>query len=216
MKPLVLVNLKVYPESISNSALKLVREISKVKSNKFTLAVSPSLLTTKEAAQEKLIVIAQHVDAQDLGAHTGRVTIEELAKVGVKGVMLNHSEYKIPLSEIKRILIKAKKFHLMTIVCASNLKEIKEVLPFHPDYIAYEPSELIGGPVSIVEADPKLIQQAHHLLKNSKTKLLCGAGIHSREDLQHALKLGAQGVLLAHALVKAKNPKKFLEEMLKL
>ena len=47
-----------------------------------------------------------------------------------------------------------------------------------------------------------------------KTKVLCGAGIHSKEDLGQALLLGTGGVLIGHAVPKSKDPKKFLEGML--
>ena len=56
------------------------------------------------------------------------------------------------------------------------------------------------------------VEKVKHL--SPKTKVLCGAGVHSREDLGQALLLGTSGVLLSHAVVEAKNPQKFLEEML--
>ena len=46
------------------------------------------------------------------------------------------------------------------------------------------------------------------------TKVLCGAGVHSKQDLGQALILGAKGVLIGHAVPKARNPAKLLREML--
>jgi triosephosphate isomerase len=43
--------------------------------------------------------------------------------------------------------------------------------------------------------------------------VLCGAGVSSKEDVKKALELGAQGVLLASAFVKAPDPKAFLSEL---
>ena len=47
---------------------------------------------------------------------------------------------------------------------------------------------------------------------NPKVKVLCGAGITSGEDVKKALELGTKGILVASGVVKAKNPRKVLEE----
>jgi len=48
---------------------------------------------------------------------------------------------------------------------------------------------------------------------NPKVKVICGAGITTGEDVYAALKLGTVGVLLASGVVKAKDPRKVLQEM---
>lgn len=40
---------------------------------------------------------------------------------------------------------------------------------------------------------------------NAKVKVLCGAGITSGNDVSAALKLGAEGILVASGVVQAKN-----------
>ncbi|MBI2151517.1 triose-phosphate isomerase [Candidatus Woesearchaeota archaeon] len=208
--------MKVYPQSIAQHGLKLAQSISKVKSKKYEIALAPSLLTTKEIRQKTtLLIYAQHGD-RELGAYTGSIPLEELKQIGVKGIILNHSEKQLYYSEIKNTLTLAKQLKLKTIVCASTLYQIHRLAQLHPDYLAYEPKKLIGGKVSVTKAKPKLILKALELLKkrSSHTKLVCGAGVHSREDLGQALLLGAEGVLLSHAVVKAKNPGEFLRKML--
>ncbi|PIZ51657.1 triose-phosphate isomerase [Candidatus Woesearchaeota archaeon CG_4_10_14_0_2_um_filter_33_13] len=217
MKPLILVNLKLYKESTGERALEIAKSISKVNRNKYQIILAPSLLTIKEVAQKtKVMVFSQHTDFVELGAHTGRVSAEELKQIGVKGTILNHSERKIPLKYLQKIIEICKKNKLMTVVCASTLFEIKKIAKFYPDYIAYEPKKLIGSEVSVTEAKPEIIVKAVSLVKkiSKKTKVLCGAGVHSKEDLGQALLLGTSGVLIAHAIAKAKDPKKVLEEML--
>jgi triosephosphate isomerase len=44
--------------------------------------------------------------------------------------------------------------------------------------------------------------------------LIVGAGVHSKKDLKVARKLGAKGVLIASAVVLAKDPEKKLEELI--
>jgi triosephosphate isomerase len=218
MKPLILINFKTYPESSGNKALKLAKKLSKVRSKQFEIGISPSILTTKEIAQKtKLPVFAQHADRINYGAHTGGIPVDELRDIGVTGVLLNHSEYKIPLSYLKDIVNLCRQNWLKTIVCASSLPEAKRILEFKPDYLAYEPQQLIGGNISVTSADPKIIQELVHVTHKLSfgTQVLCGAGIHSKEDLHAALGLGANGILLSHAVCSAENPKKFLKEMIK-
>ena len=218
MKPLVLVNFKLYPQATAERALALAEAISEVKTFKYTLAVAPSLPMLREIAlKPDLLVFSQHCDPVSLGAHTGKISPEELKSINVFGTILNHSEKKISPKVLKETVLLCQKNHLITVVCASTLKEVENIAKLRPDYLAYEPKSLIGGNISVTEAKPEIISEAVKLVKkiSSKTKLLCGAGIHSRRDLQQALDLGAEGVLIAHAVCKANDPKEFLEEMVK-
>ena len=217
MSHLILINFKTYKEATADKALELAKSIAKIKNDKYNIAIAPSLLTIKEIAQKtNLMVFSQHTDHISLGANTGRIPADELKKIGVRGTILNHSERKIPTKYLKEIIEICRTKKLKTVVCASSISEIKKILQFNPDYLAYEPKEFIGGNISVTEAKPEIILKAAEVIKeiNPRTKLLCGAGIHSKEDLGHALLLGANGVLIGHAVPKAKDPKKFLEEML--
>jgi triosephosphate isomerase len=129
---------------------------------------------------------------------------------GAKGTLLNHSDHPISNKIIKRRLKIAKKAGLKVIVCCTNIKRAKEIDKMKPDYIAVEPKELIGGKISISSARPELIKNT---VKAVKTKVLCGAGINTRQDVKTALKLGAKGILVASAVAKAKNPGKVLKTL---
>ncbi len=220
MKYLVLINFKNYPEAIGAKALPLAKKIAaaKAKNRRYEIAVAPSLLDLKEiAGKTKLKIFSQHADLAALGPFTGRTPAKELRLIGVKGTILNHSEHKISFAPLKKTIDECRKEKLITVVCASNLSEAKKIAAFHPHYLAYEPKELIGGNISVTEAKPEIIAKAVRLVKkiSPKTKVLCGAGVHSRKDLQQALHLGAKGIMLSHAVVKARNPEKFLDELLK-
>jgi triosephosphate isomerase (TIM) len=214
---LILINFKEYKEAAGDNALTLAKEIDRVNRPDYKIVVAPSLLTIKEVSQKTgLRVYSQHLDPVDLGAHTGSISIDELKKLGVRGTILNHSEKKLSSNILKQTVELCKKKKIKTVVCASTLSEIKKVASLNPTYLAYEPKELIGTNISVTEAKPDIIIKAVELVKevSPRTKLLCGAGIHSKEDLGHALILGAKGVLIGHAVPKSKNPKKFLQEML--
>lgn len=215
MKYLLLVNFKTYKKATGKRAIALAQKILSVKNSKWDLAVAPSLLDVEEVCKFKGLVFAQHVDPKEYGAHTGQITPLQLKKLGAKGTILNHSERKLAWNVLKQTVEECKKVKLKVVVCASTLAEIEKVASLHPDYIAYEPRELIGGKVSVTSAKPEIILQAVKIVKkvSPTTKVLCGAGVQSKQDLQTALRLGAQGVLIAHAVVKAKEPKKVVTEL---
>lgn len=216
-KPLILLNFKVYKEAIGKNALNLAKKIAKVKKKNYEIVVAPSLLMTKEIVDKTdLMVFAQHTDHVQFGAHTGSIPAKELVEIGVKGTILNHSEYKMDLKLLTLAIEECKKNKLITVVCASTLSEVEEISLLKPNYLAYEPKELIGGEISVTTAESDIIVKAVELVKeiSPNTKVLCGAGVHTKEDLGKALLLGTSGILIGHSVPKAKDPKKFLEEML--
>ncbi len=221
MKPLILLNFKTYPETLGEKGLRLAEKMAKIRSRKYTITLAPTLPMIKEVVGKAnsyglpLLVFSQHADPVEDGAHTGSISVKELGLLGVKGTLLNHSERKISLPVLAQTIELCRKYNLITVVCASSLPEVKKVAQFHPDYLAYEPPELIGGNVSVTNAKPEVIREAVELVRklSPATKVLCGAGIQGREDLQKALQLGAQGVLIGHAAAKAKNPQEFLERL---
>ncbi|MBR9683516.1 triose-phosphate isomerase [Candidatus Woesearchaeota archaeon] len=205
MKPLVLVNFKNY-----GAGLKLAKVISGFRS-RYRLMVAPSLIDLSLVCKNvRVPVLAQHVDNLGFGASTGSISLGMVKKVGCRGTLLNHSEKRISVQEIGERVRACKKLGLISIVCASGLGMMKKVLRFNPDYIAYEPKKLVGGNKSVTSSNPKVISKAVKLVGS---KLLVGAGIHSKKDVLKALELGASGVLVAHKIVKAKNPLKVLKQM---
>jgi len=217
MKTIVILNFKVYEEASGRRGVNLAKRLSSIKSKKYEVILVPSLPTLSEISDKvKLSVFAQHVDPVGLGAYTGQVSVDELKRIGVKGVILNHSERKLPFLTLKKTVELCKKNKLVMVICASSPSEIKKVAHLHPQFVCYEPPELIGGNVSVTEARPNFITKAVDIVRHisPQTKVLCGAGIHSKADLNLALMLGAHGVMIGHAVPKAANPKKFLQAML--
>lgn len=217
MKPLVVINFKLYPEAVGKKTAALARLFSKSHSQKYQVVLVPPTSTLSEIrTATQLPLFAQHVDAVQLGAYTGHLSPAELKQLHIQGTILNHSERKLPVQQLQKTIQLCKQSHLQTIVCASTIAEIKKIAHLHPHYLAYEPRALIGGNVSVTSARPEIITEAVKITQkiSPTTKVLCGAGVHRKEDLQTALQLGAKGVLLSHAMIKAKNPRQKLKELL--
>ncbi len=87
----------------------------------------------------------------------------------------------------------------------------------NPTYVAVEPPELIGGDVSVTTANPDVVAGTVKEIKRiaPHVKVLCGAGVKTGEDVRVAVELGTAGVLLASGVVKAKNPREVLYELVK-
>ncbi len=216
-KPFILLNFKLYLETVGKKGVELAKKLVTVKSKKYNIGIAPATSILSETVKTtSLPIFAQHTDPVSQGAFTGHISPEELRLLGVKGTILNHSEKKITTQQLKKTVLLCKKNKLITIICASNLNEVKKIAELHPDYLAYEPRELIGGTISVTNAKPEIIQTAVDLVKkiSPKTGVLCGAGVHSKEDLQRALQLGTKGVLIGHAIPKAKNPVQKLKNLL--
>lgn len=159
-------------------------------------------------------VFSQHVDPFEPGACTGFIIPSGIKAAGAKGSLVNHSEHRIGTENVGKIVSLLKQNGLESIVCGENSAECAELAKFGPDWIAVEPPELIGSGISVSKAKPEVISstiEAVHA-SNSTVKVLCGAGISTKEDVEKSLELGAKGVLLASAYVKAKEPVKFLQE----
>lgn len=215
MKKILLINLKTYEQGTAEKAIKLA-EIAKKFSNDYIdviLAVQPTDL--KEAS--KIIkTFAQHIDDVNYGSNTGWLLPEAAKAAGASGTLINHSEHKLSLDEIEKRIRRAEEVGLATMVCASDPKNAEEIAKLKPDYIAIEPPELVGGSVSVSEAKPEVVSEGVERVKNVNPEIvvLCGAGIHSPQDIRKALELGTMGILVASAVVKSPEPEKVIGELI--
>ena len=77
-----------------------------------------------------------------------------------------------------------------------------------PDMVAIEPPELIGSGRAVSKEKPEVIENSVRKIRavNNSVRILCGAGISTGDDVYAALKLGAQGILVASGVIKAPNP----------
>lgn len=212
-KPVIIVNFKTYKEGSGARAVKLARICDHVAIElKANIVVAVQALDVNAVASAvKIPVLAQHVDGVPYGAHTGAISAEALREAGASGSLINHSEWKIPMKNIEVAIKACKKQGMEVVACANTPDEAKQISSLRPAMIAIEPPELIGGKISVSAAKPEIITETTHKVK--RTDVLCGAGIHTREDVQKSIELGTIGVLVASGIVLAKNPEHVLNEL---
>jgi triosephosphate isomerase len=128
--------------------------------------------------------------------------------------LINHAERQIKLADIDAVIRLTKEKNLTSCVCTSNPPISAAVAYLNPDIISIEPPELIGTGVAVSKAKPEDVTKTIQLVRkvNTEAVLLCGAGISHGEDVAVALKLKTQGILVASAIVKAKDPYTILRE----
>jgi triosephosphate isomerase len=214
--PLFVINFKTYDNGTGKKALKLAKLIDKTAQNfsdtdiDVVIAVQPADIRLI-ASKVSIPVFAQHADPISFGAHTGGILLESLLEAGARGVIVNHSEQKLNLKQIEKIIARAKKLDFPLIVCAPDLKLGENIEKFKPDFIAIEPPELIGGKKSISLMKPDLIKKS---VKKLGSRLIVGAGINCFDDVKKAIQLGANGVLVSSAIVNAEKPQAVLKDLL--
>ncbi|HSB47338.1 MAG TPA: triose-phosphate isomerase [Candidatus Bilamarchaeum sp.] len=212
---MIVLNLKTYPESIEKALLftDIARDI--VEETGIRVVVCPPMLFLREAAERFGDIFSQHADAEPAGAHTGSVPAELIKAAKAKGSLVNHSERKVAPERIKQVIEQLHRNNLDSLVCAATSAEAVNIAHSSPTYIAVEPPELIGSGVSVSTAKPEIVINSVKAVMevNHKVTVLCGAGVSTKEDVKKALELGAQGVLLASAFVKAPDPKAFLSDL---
>lgn len=215
---MIFVNYKTYDQATGERSVDLTKKLIKI-SGQYGVPVIPVTQSSdlKEIADTGVEVWAQHVDSNEPGAHTGTISAESVYADGAKGTFLNHSEHRFDnFSDLKKATIRARAVGLKILIFAADLTELKKNLKLKPDYISYEPPELVGSKTtSVAKAKPEVIKKAVLIADIAKIPLIVGAGIKSSLDIKKSLEYGASGFAVASFIVKAKNPAKAMETLLK-
>jgi triosephosphate isomerase (TIM) len=214
---LIVLNFKTYSEATGKRAIRLA-EICEDVSNAYSIEIvaAPQIADIHAIAEAvKIPVYSQHVDGVGYGGFTGHVTAASLKAAGASGSLINHSERRLRLAEIEASITACRALGLTTIVCTNNVATTRAAAAMRPDFVAVEPPELIGSGIPVSKADPEVVRQSVDAVKKIEpgVGVLCGAGITHGEDLMAALELGSEGVLLASGIVKAKDQRKALEDL---
>lgn len=215
--PIIVVNMKAYAESTGRKALQISKSAEDVaRETGLEIAVAPSFVDLVKVKESVSIpVFSQHVDSITPGSHTGSITIENIRDWEIDGIIINHSERQVRVSEIDYVIKKSRELGLTSLVCSNNVDVTRAIAALGPDFVAIEPPELIGGDISVSVAKPEVISDSVKAVReiNEKVQVLCGAGVKSGRDVRRAYELGSRGILVASGVVKAKDVKKALLDL---
>ena len=206
---MILVNFKTYAQATGKNAIKLAKIAQEVSlKTDVCVAVAPQFVDISRIANEVNIpVFAQHIDPITSGSHTGHILPQAIKEAGAIGTIINHSERRLKLTDINTAIRMARETGLNSIVCADTAEVSAAVAALNPDMIAIEPPELIGTGIPVSRAKPEIVTNSIKLIRkvNPTVVILCGAGITKGTDVEAALKLGTEGILIASGVVKAKD-----------
>ncbi len=215
--PLLVINFKTYRTSFGSSALEIAKASEKVsRETGVRIILAPPLIETSYLVRNTSIdIYAQHGDPLYYGAHTGHTPLEALKDIGVKGVLVNHSENPIELRNIIRVSEIAREIGIETIVCSDSRGLAKIIAMYaRPSAIALEPPELIGTGIAVSKAKPEIISEGVNTVKSVSKEIivLAGAGISTKDDAIKSIELGAEGILVSSAIMLSKDPGKTILE----
>jgi triosephosphate isomerase (TIM) len=214
LKHPLIINFKNYEEISAGNALKLAesaRQIAEKFQIEIVLAPPPPVLALI-AKVIQMPVICQHVDDQKLGPSTGFVVPEMAKSYGVIGSLINHSEHRMEMSSVARLVKRLRKLDMVSIVCAQDPQEVIEISALEPDFIAIEPPELIGSGRAVSKENPAIITKSIQAA-GLRSSIICGAGISDRDDVSRAMELGSRGILVASGVIKATPWEKKITEL---
>jgi triosephosphate isomerase len=201
-----IINFKNYEEVSSDRAIELAKAAERIASRlKVEIIVAPPQPSLALIAKSvKIPVICQHVDEQNVGSTTGFFVPEIAKSYGAVGSLINHSEHRIERKSIASLVERLRKLSMTSIVCAREPREVMEISAYKPDFIAIEPPELIGSGKAVSKENPAIITNSIHAAE-SRSQVICGAGITNKEDVSKALELGSHGILVASGIIKANS-----------
>jgi triosephosphate isomerase len=214
LKHPLIINFKNYEEISAGNALKLAesaRQVAEKFQIEIVLAPPPPVLALI-AKVIQMPVICQHVDDQKLGPSTGFVVPEMAKSYGVIGSLINHSEHRMEMSSVARLVKRLRKLDMVSIVCAQDPQEVIEISALEPDFIAIEPPELIGSGRAVSKENPAIITKSIQAA-GLRSSIICGAGISDRDDVSRAMELGSRGILVASGVIKATHWEKKITEL---
>ncbi len=160
---------------------------------------------------------AQDVSLYASGAYTGEVTAGLLHEVGVKYVLVGHSERRRNFKETNEIVgqkvSQAQMTGLIPIICVQSESEIPSGvwengngLQEHEIFVMYEPETAISTPGNYHPEDPKRVEEVIlHLKDKFKTGVFYGGSVNSQNVSDYHV---ADGFVVGQASL---DPKTFYE-----
>lgn len=210
MKKIVIANWKMNPQKL-NDAKNLFNEIKRgermIKAIKdVEVIICPPFVFLASLKANG----SQDCFWQEGGAYTGEISPIMLKNLGVKYVILGHSERRRELKETNQMISKKVKavmaVGLKPILCIDKVSQIPKNI--ENLIIAYEPLFAIGtGRACSWERAKKMKDKIQKAL-GKKVKILYGGSVNSQNAESYIKKAGFDGLLIGGASL---NPKEFIK-----
>jgi len=208
MRTLIL-NFKNYPEVMGEGSVRLAEVAAKVAANSSVEVVvaPPVAMLGVVASRVKIPVFSQSLSDAVGDKTTGANLPESARAAGAVGTLLNHSEARVQVETLKSIIPRARQLGLRVCICANGVDEGAALSRLGSEYVAVEPPELIGSGIAVSKARPEVITRTVEAARavGYRGAVLCGAGIVDGQDARRAVELGADGILVASSVVRAKD-----------
>jgi len=159
-----------------------------------------------------LILLAPYMDTLRPGRGMASILPEALKDAGAQGVVINHCERPMTLTEIKATIDRANELDMFSFVCADTIEEARAVAQLSPDVINPEPSELIGSGQA---SDMSYVMEAIKAVKEINPNILVeqAAGITTAQQIYDFIMAGSEAAGSASGLLQATDPIALLDEM---
>ncbi len=219
VKRTLIINFKNYPEVMGEGSSRLAKaaQVASDRTGSDVIVAPPAPMLAMLASEVDIQVYAQAVSPAEGDRTTGAVLPEAVKSVGASGAILNHSESRVAPRELGRLAARLSNLSLDSCVCARTPSEAARLAGLGSRFLAIEPPELIGTGVAVSRAKPGLVSSAVEAARGSgyRGRVLCGAGIAGAEDVEKALQLGADGVMVSSGIVKARSWESRIEELVR-
>lgn len=156
-------------------------------------------------ATERLLVFAPHMDLIAPGRGLTKTLPEGVAAAGAAGVVLNHVEHPLSMTELRQSITRARELGLLSFVCVGSVEESRAAASFGPDIINPELADRIGS-TSGVPAD--FARNSQEAIRTVSASILVeqASGIRTPSDVRDLVLAGADGVGVASGIADAERP----------
>lgn len=218
---MIFINFKSGYEGIGPRAVALIEKLAQAQKETSVpiIPVPHDLDIYQTFAKWKGEIWIQHVDYEygDTGRNSLRLLKDWVASGGRKivGTFLNHSEHKYhSWDKLKLVVEESRGLGIKTMVFGSTQEEFSNACELSPDFVVFEPAELIASPTtSVAKSEPAEIKKAAEVAKKAGIPLIVGAGVKDADDVRISVELGAAGVAVSTAIVSAEDPVKVVLDM---
>lgn len=175
-----------------------------------TIIFDPQAVDIPAVARETrhLLVFAQHLDPLKPGRGVGGMLAEAIREAGAVGAMLNHSERRMAVGDIRTTIQRAREVGLATMVYADSPEDAAVVAALGPDIVLAEPPELIATSRSAATEMRGFVERSIELVGRIDPGIvvMCGAGIQTPDDVTRMMELGVGGTGSSSGILMAADP----------